>query len=223
MLKREDIEELIGAAVIAAVLLLVGLWPRPTEAAEWSHLRQVVVPVIATKDRTITHVGSMVIVEPGVAITAYHVVRTAEEREAEMFATVNGRGVKLEHAGYIVERDIAVVKGAFGCPCAKLGTNPAIDEAVLAIGYPLYLRIQTQWVSHGHVQRLTPKVIWHSAFTAPGSSGGGLFAKQGGEWRLVGIPVGVLGTERQFIGNVGNAAPADSVADLLDFVKSLTQ
>lgn len=132
--------------------------------------------------------GSVVMVAPGLALTAAHVAMNEN-------LYINGKltkTIKIDE-----ERDIALVSVALDCPCAPLGNMPNLDDKVVAVGWPLGA---VEFATEGRVQGWDRFRIWSSSPIAPGNSGGGLFAFQAGEWKLVGITVEVAGLNLGFFG-----------------------
>lgn len=144
--------------------------------------------------RAVTHLiyndngsGSVVMIAPGIALTAAHVV----ENEALL---VNGKPIKILHIS--PDTDIAVIEVQMGCPCVPLGNMPNVDSKVVAIGWPFG---EAEYATSGNVQGFTEYKIYTSVPIAPGNSGGGLFQVQNGVWKLVGIMVEVRGHPQGFI------------------------
>ena len=132
--------------------------------------------------------GSVVMVAPGLALTAAHVAMNEN-------LYINGKltkTIKIDE-----ERDIALVSVALDCPCAPIGSMPNLDDKVVAVGWPLGA---VEFATEGRVQGWDRFRIWSSSPIAPGNSGGGLFAFQAGEWKLVGITVEVAGLNLGFFG-----------------------
>lgn len=140
---------------------------------------------------------SAVVIHPGVALTAKHCLVDGE-------ITVGGLAVTATDPE--PTRDIAVLAvPGLQCPCATIGSKPAVGDPVLKIGFPGKAgRYGKQHISDevaisviGSVQDVVPWVpegelpgtfiFTEKNILAPGDSGGGLFALQYGTWRLVGI------------------------------------
>jgi hypothetical protein len=88
------------------------------------------------------------------------------------------------------EKDLALLLVAIPCPCANIsiGDSPAIDEAIIMVGYPLHSYTGAQTITEGRVQGITKEGrLLTTANIAPGNSGGGVFVKVRGNWRLIGI------------------------------------
>ena len=132
--------------------------------------------------------GSAVVIAPGLALTAAHVAVNKN-------LYINGKPVttvKIDE-----ERDIALVSVALDCPCATIGSMPNLDDKVVAVGWPLGA---VEFATEGRVQGWDVFRIWSNSPIAPGNSGGGLFAFQMGQWKLVGITVEVAGMSLGFFG-----------------------
>ena len=132
--------------------------------------------------------GSAVMVAPGLALTVAHVAGNKKLYILGKPVTT----VKIDE-----ERDIALVSVALDCPCAPIGSMPNLDDKVVAVGWPLGA---VEFATEGRVQGWDRFRIWSSSPIAPGNSGGGLFAFQAGEWKLVGITVEVAGLNLGFFG-----------------------
>jgi len=92
------------------------------------------------------------------------------------------------------EKDLALLMVAVNCPCATLATRPVlVDQPVIAVGFPFHHVLGAQIMTDGRVQGTAP--TGQTIFTAPvarGNSGGGLFVREGGRYKLAGIVVGVV-------------------------------
>lgn len=152
--------------------------------------------------------GSAVVIAPGFALTAAHVVAGQEK------ITINGHSVvsywfdkNYEKSG--VDLALVHVPGLV-CPCAPLGTSPVLDDRVVSIGYPLSAG---QYATEGRIQDIaldSPKQYVSSPIIF-GNSGGGTFVFQDFRWRLVGITVDVAGVPSgfgyTFISHIGRIVP----------------
>jgi tetratricopeptide (TPR) repeat protein len=152
--------------------------------------------------------GSGVILEPkGEIITNLHVVRHAKTIAAKLW---NGSFLPIDEiVGTADESDLVILKAnAQDLPSAQIAApnSVAIGDSVIAIGNPLGLESA---LSTGVVSgfRDMPKIGHAIQTTAPisqGSSGGGLFDRQG---RLIGITSSTL-AEGQ---NLNFAIPTDAI------------
>lgn len=149
---------------------------------------------------------SVVVIEPDYALTARHCLSDG--------MTVDG--LSVEHISTVMTqgKDIAVLYvPGLQCPCASLGKRPVAGDKFLTIGFPA-MDEGKQRVTEGVVDRvstLASRAPWAGVlgyalgefvFSTEkvldgGMSGGGLFVRQDGEWRLVAINViGVLSEDR---------------------------
>ncbi len=211
---------------LVAIVLIAIFAPRCAQAAEFSVVRTYVQPMFQrSAEGVMVGAASLVVLQPGYALTNYHTVRRAE-LPGTTIEVVNGSGTHpLTIAATAPGFDIALVSSpALVCPCATLGYDPAQDETVIAVGFPRVRAIQQQWLTTGLIQRSDGLVIQHSAWMTVGSSGGGLFAYQRGQWVLVGLNRAIWFTEqRQELNNVSYAVPVSQLRAFLQTVKDLTQ
>lgn len=155
--------------------------------------------------------GSLVMVAPGLALTAAHVSGTDGNR-----LKVNGQLIKVVKINF--DLDVALVAVSAPCPCAPLGVLPEEDDRVVAVGFPLTV---SQFATVGHMQGLSPNNN-HLLASAPiifGNSGGGLFAFQQGQWKLVGITVNMAGANLGMFGvpvpHIVGSVPITSIMEWL--------
>lgn len=186
------LKSLIIGVCMAAASITAG-------AAEFSVIRSYVYPVVigqstsAPDIQAVVSSGSAIVIAPGYAITAAHVV-PATAREL-MSIHIKGKLVRATPVKIDRERDLALLSLNIGCPCAPLGEKvPEIDDMVYSVGFPLYLMYGVQFVTSGTVQGVFQGDTVTTSITAPGGSGGGLFAKEGKEYKLVGLSVAIAST-----------------------------
>jgi hypothetical protein len=126
---------------------------------------------------------SAVTVAPERALTAAHCESAV--------GTLNGKAVEILRT--MPEHDLMLLKvPGLECPCIPIGDIPALDSDVVATGYASGLH---QVVTKGSYQGrfnspLVPDAEGFLVFTSPaegGFSGGGIFQKQAGKWKLVAI------------------------------------
>lgn len=193
--------------MIAAVM--VSAFSTLTWSADFTPARQYVKPIIAyyqtdsakdvdKKTGRIIPVqagfsGSGVVIAPGYMLTAAHVM---SHSGLDMFVRLSDTEVKFAKAIKVdKDVDLALVRVAVQCPCAPIGSDmPTIDEAVVSIGFPYYLLYETQLATEGRVQGFRGFQVISTATTAPGGSGGGLFGKEDGVWKLNGIVTNIAST-----------------------------
>lgn len=215
----------IGTWVAVGFLAVWFLSMKPAQAAGFSDVRAYVMPMFQRAETgQLVSGATVVVIQPGYALTAYHAVQRAELGTVKL-EIVTGEGTSpLAVAGTAPGFDLALVTSpALKCPCAPLGHDPVQDEMVIAVGFPRVMLIGQQWLTTGLVQNSSETVIKHSAWLTTGNSGGGLFAYQRGQWRLVGVNRAIMITERQEFNNVSYAVPISLVQVFLDAVKELTQ
>ena len=134
--------------------------------------------------------GSAVVIAPGLVLTAAHVAVNDN-------LLINGKPTKTLKISKDV--DLALVQAQVDCPCVKLGESPSIGDSVVAVGWPLG---KIEYATPGSVQGWADGMLWTDTTIAPGNSGGGMFAFQNGEWKLVGITVQVAGMGWGFMGGL---------------------
>jgi serine protease Do len=180
---------------IVSLLILLGLatYSIPAQAA----LRDTVVSLDGC---------SAIVIEKNVVLTAAHCVSAGEETAVTRDnVKYPAKVVKID-----VEKDIAILASTIQCPCATLADkDPAVDEAVSIIGYPLswqldHLQIKTDGTYQGQRKIDGTEYAVTTASAMPGNSGGGLFDSKG---RLVGILVGSPG----YMTPVGIPMPAPNL------------
>lgn len=162
------------------------------------------------KKKYLVGTGSIVVIAPGYALTANHVVHDNKMKGVELryYVILGDKKLEVKVVKYNKSTDMALIHGDFKCPCAPIAKkDPALDDEVVTVGYPLYGVYNLQFASVGRVQGETsfayqPKnsnlhtVFVSTASAAPGNSGGGSFALEDGEYKLVGI-VDAIGLEPQ--------------------------
>lgn len=178
--------------------------PTATVMAAVTETRHVVGKLVSAPDTDQRALCSAVLVGPTEALTAAHC------RGIENPIIIMEDGTVYKVYSFIVDpnkRDIAYltidpVQG----PYAQFAKYPAdMDEVALVIGYPHGL---AQVVTHGHIQARVknpdsdgslPPYLLTEALAAPGNSGGGLFVIRDGKPYLVGIVVGMYGTNHLIV------------------------
>lgn len=169
-------------------------------AAEFSVIRTYTYPIII--QRPVTAEGKLIVVsggtgitlQPDYVITAQHVLPKAPHDRIS-FAVggklMTGEVVKADEAV-----DLALVRvPGVKCPCAELITGTElVDQDAWIVGYPMFLVYGTQFVTTGQIQGRHNGKIVATPNTAPGGSGGGLFIKQNGQYKLAGIVVQIAAT-----------------------------
>lgn len=165
-------------------------------AAEFSVVRKYVLPVIVSQQGTqpglevVVSSGSGVVIASGYMLTAAHVV--PDTPRESMYVLAGGRQLKAKPIKIDRTRDLALLSVAVACPCASISVvAPQIDEQVYSVGFPLYSTYRVQLLSYGLVQGVVQDNLVSTTVTAPGGSGGGLFAKVEDEYQLVGVTVAI--------------------------------
>jgi S1-C subfamily serine protease len=126
---------------------------------------------------------SAVVVAPERALTAAHCIGAAE--------LLNGK--KVEVLRVLSDSDLMLLKvPGLECPCVPIGNEPVLDSDVAAVGYAAGLhQVLTKGTYQGKfTSPLVPDSEGFLVFTSiaeGGFSGGGIFQKQHGKWKLVAI------------------------------------
>lgn len=156
--------------------------------------------------------GSAVAVGASEVVTNYHVI---EEAVSARLVDDSGKAyVVLGMTAANVQQDLAVLRVRAALKAVDLRTTTVkVGEEVVTIGSPIGL---TNTVSTGIVSALRTlpglELLQTSAPISPGSSGGGMFDRQG---KLIGITsMGILEGE-----NLGFAIPTKYVKTLVDLGK----
>lgn len=173
--------------------------PLLSGAAEYSHLRNFVFPIMisspsnanAAGNELIVGSGSAVLIQAGYMLTAAHVVPASPTNK--MFVVRNEKLVQATPVKIDRSVDLALLAVDAICPCATLAgpERIEIDSPVLTIGFPLYMAYGVQLISTGNIQGQFQSNIVSNSVTAPGGSGGGLFSKLDSQYKLIGITVAI--------------------------------
>ena len=152
--------------------------------------------------------GSGVLVAPGQVATNCHVV----QRAASVRVTRGAQELPAQWTRHLPGLDLCLlaVPGLPGSPVAlrRSGTL-AVGEPVHAVGNPLGFGLAVSSGLVAVMQAGTPyALLTTTAPVSPGSSGGGLFDRDG---RLLGLITAIMGTGQ----NLNRVLVADAVADLL--------
>jgi S1-C subfamily serine protease len=122
--------------------------------------------------------------------------------------------------------DLVLLEVALNCPCVPVaGSPPALDQQVVAIGFPINAVVGMQIATEGRYQGIGPvrgieggARLRFTAPIAPGNSGGGVFAKASGEWRLVGISTSITGPgDGTSVSHLAFASDTAAIRLFLDF------
>lgn len=181
------------------VIALVGATIGVSVAADFSNIRKYVYPVVIgqpTNSVTVQAIissGSAIIIAPGYAVTAAHVVPPTPREMMSIHhggQLIRATPVKIDH-----DKDLALLAVNIDCPCAPVATRALeLDDVVYSVGFPMYLMYGVQFVTTGTVQGAFRGNTVTTSLTAPGGSGGGVFAKENRDYKLVGIAVAIAAT-----------------------------
>ena len=177
-------------AILAGFLAFTAIAAGASEYTELRGATRIVKVVL--EDGANTYQGSAVVINPTTAVTAAHVADGIPNATSAWVGgpTKGSRVIDLSVEAIDKHNDVAVLKGSFFCPCAAVGralTEDDVDARIVTIGFPKHNLFGLQILDEGMVQGQTSDGILSTGFGLPGGSGGGLFAKQDGKWRLVGI------------------------------------
>lgn len=188
--------------------------------------------------------GTAVQVAEGVFLTAAHITHTAPEESDYPAFYVNQPGKRLPVGDILHEsNDVALVTvPAADCPCVPIGAAPPrVNDEVFTAGYPLLnfrarSTVRNATVTIGLIQEkvsakegVEKPIPYPWYFTtvrvSPGNSGGGLFHKQDGELRVVGVasahpglPLGFMQGNKYF--GLGLFATWDSIMAAVEAVRA---
>ena len=165
--------------------------------------------------------GSAVVLGPGLAVTAGHVVEGSES--VQLIRPADGTEVNaiVVKAELSEANDIAILKPEFGIfpgPYAPVRADiPAQDEVVVSIGFPVPNQVGgTQIATFGNYQdyQKNGSFALITSPTAWGNSGGGTFDAQG---RLIGLTIALAGVPgRGVIFHLVAIYRADAILDFIN-------
>ena len=149
--------------------------------------------------------GSAIILAPGYALTAAHVIQTDVIKQGNsnigtaIFIQQPSEAVPVTVVKIDKDKDLALIKGNFDCPCATIHTGAIdVDTKVITIGYPLYGLYKLQVLSEGALQGKYKTKLVTTAQAAPGSSGGGVFIKTLRGYELISVVEGIAASPGEF-------------------------
>lgn len=156
--------------------------------------------------------GSGVMIAPLLMLTAAHIANAGPA------LAIDGELAPVRVLRVDPKQDLALLMVAVNCPCATLATRPVrVDQPVAAVGFPYHHILGVQILTEGRIQGTDPG--GRTIITTPvarGNSGGGLFALEGGRYKLVGLVVGVV--RDGMGGSVSHLASAMSLAQIKEFL-----
>jgi len=160
------------------------------QAADYSVTRKYVYPVLISDEKTnIVASGSGTVIKEGYVLTVAHVVPKSKQ-----IAYINDNGLKPARVIKVDQvNDLALLAADVKCPCASISTanKVIIDDPVYAVGFPMFLDYKIQTLTLGTIQGLYGNSIISTTPTAPGGSGGALFGKENGQYKLFGVIKGL--------------------------------
>ena len=132
---------------------------------------------------------SAVMVAPGVLLTAAH----CEEEGAKK---LSGSNLPIKFLRKDESRDLMLLQVGKGCPCVPITFEQFTqDEPVVQIGYPEASGVQV--LTKGNIQGAInlekqglKEMVLSTAPASLGSSGGPVFVKRDGEWKVGGLVFG---------------------------------
>lgn len=158
--------------------------------------------------------GSGVMIAPLLMLTAAHVAN------AGPVLAIDGELAPVRVLRVDPKKDLALLMVAVNCPCAALALQPVhMDQPVTAVGFPYFHILGVQILTEGRVQGTGPN--GETIFTAPvarGNSGGGIFVREAGRYKLAGIVVGVM--RDGMGGSIAHLASAMSVEQINTFLEA---
>lgn len=217
---RHWAKEIAVALILAFLAAVIVEWysEKSTDAILNSNSKAIA--VITTYDKKGEQLGQgsgFFISKNGVLATNYHVIRGADIAtiQAQLPATRAIYRAK-NIIGEDEKKDIALLQfDAKDTPYVQLGDSSKIKagQKVIAIGAPLGLEntVSEGIISNPERQMRGTKFIQFTAPISPGSSGGGLFDKQG---TVIGVTAGFMpGTKDEPGQNLNFAVPINLVRD----------
>jgi S1-C subfamily serine protease len=189
--------------LLGLFIILSGCTDIPVAYSPRDTVYPIVLSVTSTQDPSLKKdigAGTAVVIAPGYALTAYHILRRSEELDIfssimtpQLDLIINGERVMVLPVKIDKHTDLALVQGKFECPCASLYKHPvARDTKVIAVSYPLYDTYKTQILTDGRFQGTNEHHFITTAQAAAGSSGGGIFIQTpDSKYHLVSIIKGI--------------------------------
>lgn len=205
----------LTAIVFCSALILLGLQYIPTSKAlstAASTPRNVVHKIVVEADGKAIGSGSGVMIAPLLMLTAAHVANAGPA------LSIEGTKAPVRVLRVDPKADLALLMVAVNCPCASLAMNPpSVDQKVVAVGFPYNHVINAQILTEGRIQG--SMVDGATVVTSPvarGNSGGGLFVREHGRYKLVGIVTSVV--SEGFGGSVHHLVAGASLEQMKTFL-----
>lgn len=158
--------------------------------------------------------GSGVMIAPLLMLTAAHVANAGPA------LAIDGVLAPVRVLRVDPKKDLALLMVAVNCPCVSLASHPVhVDQPVTAVGFPYYHILGTQILTEGRVQGTSS--TGETIITTPvarGNSGGGVFVRERGSYRLAGIVVGVV--RDGMGGSINHLASAMSLEQINTFLET---
>ncbi len=162
-----------------------------SRAADFSITRQYVYPIVVINNKTnaIVVSGSAVVIKNQYLLSVAHV---APQKNQTAYVIKNGKTIKLTVAAIDKQDDLIAFNGRISCPCAPFDPSVKLepDTTVYADGYPLFYTYQMQILTKGLTQGNKDGNLFTTTTSAPGGSGGAIFAYIDNDYKLVGIVKG---------------------------------
>lgn len=174
-----------------------------SDANNYKEIEKYVYPLVVKNDEgKILKSASAVLVEDGKLLTAKHAVvfnfdsRKNSEQQIDLekvknafIVTENGEKRITNIKLHTLKDEALLTVDDLPCPCVKIALLDDIKENIngVAIGYPFYFRMGSEFISECYLYRKEGYKIFSKITIMPGMSGGGLFIKKDFDWYLVGI------------------------------------
>ncbi len=188
-----NILKVVLILAVSCIVLQACTVPNNDLVNNTKQMRDIVVPILVTDNnppetRKIKATGSGVIIGPKYILTAAHVITEKGKPLIFRYTSPGHEPVQLTVVKVDEERDLALLTGDIDCPCALFSAaRPDIDQIVYSVGFPLFFSYELQILTIGNFQGTTHNYFATTNTNAPGSSGGAIFIKSHGSFKLIGI------------------------------------